>query len=77
MATAIYSAAVDRFVVAASNFNRGAVAAFFTGSPVKFVTNVETAVGSHGIALDETNKIVYTQDQLPNEGALFSFPLPK
>ena len=74
---AIYSAAVDRFVVAASNFNRGAVAAFFTGSPVKFVTNVETAVGSHGIALDETNKIVYTQDQLPNEGALFSFPLPK
>jgi len=74
---AIYSAAVDRFVVAGSNFNRGAVAAFFTGSPVKFVTNVETAVGSHGIALDETNKIVYTQDQLPNEGALFSFPLPK
>src|SRR6059036_1359874 len=74
---AIYSAAVDRFVVAASNFNRGAVAAFFTGSPVKFLTNVETAVGSHGIALDETNKIVYTQDQLPNEGALFSFPLPK
>jgi hypothetical protein len=24
----------------------------------------------------ETNNFVYTQDQLPNEGALFSFPLP-
>jgi len=28
------------------------------------------------VAFDETNNIVYTQDQLPNEGALFSFPLP-
>ena len=74
---AIYSAAADRFIVAASNFNRGAVTAIFTGNPVKFVTNVETAVGSHGVAFDETNKIIYTQDQLPNEGALFSFPLPK
>jgi hypothetical protein len=44
---------------------------------VKFLTNVETAVGSHGVAFDETNKIVYTQDQLPNEGALFSFQLPQ
>src|SRR2546427_6849502 len=74
---AIYSAAVERFVVAASDFNRGGVAAFFTRSPGQVLTNVETAVGSHGIALDETNKIIYTQDQLPNEGALFSFPLPK
>jgi len=45
--------------------------------PIKFVTNVQTAVGSHGVAYDETNNIVYTQDQLPNEGALFSFTPPK
>jgi len=41
------------------------------------LTNIETAVGSHGVAFDEANKIIYTQDQLPNEGALFSFTLPK
>jgi DNA-binding beta-propeller fold protein YncE len=73
----VYSAAVDRFIFAASNFNRGAAMAIFAGNPVKFLTNVETAVGSHGVAFDETNKIVYTQDQLPNEGALFSFQLPQ
>jgi DNA-binding beta-propeller fold protein YncE len=73
----LYSASADRFLFAASNFNRGAVMAIFAGNPVKFLTNVETAVGSHGVAFDETNKIVYTQDQLPNEGALFSFSLPK
>ena len=74
---AVYSAATNRFIVAASNFNRGAVMAIFTASPVQFVTNIETAVGSHGVAFDEANKIIYTQDQLPNEGALFSFTLPK
>ena len=46
-------------------------------NPVNFVTNIETAVGSHGVAFDETNKIIYTQDQLPGEGALFSIPLPR
>ena len=46
-------------------------------NPVKFIGNVATATGSHGVAYDETNGIVYTQDQNPNEGALFSFPAPK
>ena len=72
-----YSPKADRFFFAASNFNRGAVMAIFSGNPVKFVTAVATAVGSHGVAYDETNGIVYTQDQNPNEGALFSFPAPK
>jgi YVTN family beta-propeller protein len=72
-----FSAKADRFFFAASNFNRGGVMSIFTANPVKFLTNVPTAVGSHGVAFDETNNIVYTQDQLPNEGALFSFPLPK
>ena len=72
-----YSVKADRFFFGASNFNRGAVIAIFAGNPVKFIGNVATAVGSHGLAYDETNGIVYTQDQNPNEGALFSFPAPK
>jgi hypothetical protein len=72
-----YSAKADRFFFAASNFNRGALMAVFSGNPVKFITAIPTAVGSHGVAYDETNAMVYTQDQNPNEGALFSFAAPK
>ena len=72
-----YSSKADRFFFAASNFNRGALMAIFTGNPVKFVTGIPTAIGSHGVAYDETNGIIYTQDQNPNEGALFSFSAPK
>jgi YVTN family beta-propeller protein len=72
-----YSAKADRFFVAASNFNRGAVMSIFTGNPVTFRTNVPTAVGSHGVAYDETNNLIYTQDQNPNEGAIFTFPPPR
>src|SRR5213594_1176079 len=72
-----YSAKADRFFFGASNFNRGAMMAIFSGNPIKFMTGIPTAVGSHGVAYDETNGIIYTQDQNPNEGALFSFPAPK
>ena len=72
-----YSPKADRFFFAASNFNRGALMAIFSANPVKFVTGIPTAVGSHGVAYDETNGIIYTQDQNPNEGALFSFAPPK
>ena len=71
-----YSAKSDRFYFAASNFNRGALMAVFSGNPVRFLTAVQTAVGSHGVAYDETNNMIYTQDQNPNEGALFSFTAP-
>ena len=73
----LYGAKADRFFVAASIFNRGAVMSMFTGNPVTFLTNVPTALGSHGLAYDETNNLIYTQDQNPNEGALFTFPLPR
>jgi len=72
-----YSAKADRFFFAASNFNRGALMAVFSGNPVKFITAIPTAVGSHAVAYDETNGMVYTQDQNPNEGALFSFAAPR
>lgn len=70
-----YSAKADRFFWGASNFYRGGQMAIFSGNPIKFLTNVPTAVGAHGVAFDETNNIIYTQDQLPNEGALFAIPL--
>ena len=72
----LYDDKVDRYFFAASNFFRGGQMAIFSATDIKFLTNVPTAVGSHSVAFDETNSIVYTQDQLPNEGALFSFPLP-
>jgi len=72
-----FSAKAGRFFFGASNFNRGGMLAIFSADPIKFITNVPTAVGAHGVAYDETNNVVYTQDQLPNEGALFSFIAPK
>jgi YVTN family beta-propeller protein len=73
----LYDDKVDRFFFAASNFFRGGQMAMFRASdPIAFQTNVPTAVGSHAVAFDETNNIVYTQDQLPGDAALFSFPLP-
>ena len=72
-----YSAKADRFFFAASNFNRGGVMSIFKGNPIAFVTNIPTAVGAHGVAYDEANDVIYTQDQNPNEGALFSFSPPR
>jgi YVTN family beta-propeller protein len=73
----LYDDKVDRFFFAASNFFRGGQMAIFSGSdPIAFETNVPTAVGSHAVAFDQTNNIVYTQDQLPGDAALFSFRLP-
>jgi YVTN family beta-propeller protein len=72
-----YSAKADRFFFGASNFFRGPSIGIFGGTPIRFITNVPSAVGSHGAAFDETNNIVYAQDQAPNEGALISFPLPQ
>jgi YVTN family beta-propeller protein len=72
----IYDPVADRFFFGATNFNRGGMMSLFLGSPVDFITNVPTAQGSHGVAYDETNRVIYTQDQLPNEGALFAIPVP-
>jgi YVTN family beta-propeller protein len=73
----LYDDKVDRFFFAASNFFRGGQMAIFRASdPIAFQTNIPTAVGSHAVAFEETNNIVYTQDQLPGEASLFSFPLP-
>ncbi len=73
----IYDAKVDRFFFGAGNYYRGGMLSVFSGSPIKFLTNVPTATKSNGVAFDETNNLVFTQDPLANEGSIFSFPLPK
>ena len=73
---ALYDAKADRFFFAAANFYRGGQVGIFSGSPIQFLTNVPTAVGSNGIAYDETNRIVYTADRTPGQAALLSFQLP-
>ena len=57
-----YTARAERFLFGASNFFRGGQMAIFGGTPIRFLSNVPTAVGAHGVAFDETNNIVYTQD---------------
>lgn len=75
--SAIYDAQADRFFFAASGYYRGGQLAIFSGStPVQFITNVPTTPGSHAVAYDETNKVVYVPDQRANSGGLLSFPAP-
>jgi hypothetical protein len=33
-------------------------------------------VGSHSVAYDETNRVLYVQDQKDLDAGLFAFPLP-
>ena len=74
-----YSAKTDRFYFGAHNFPHGSVIGIFSGSPIAFLTNVPTGSfsGAKNLAYDETNNVIYTQDALPGEGALFSFTPPK
>ena len=74
-----YSAKTDRFYFGAHNFPRGSSIGIFSGSPIAFLTNVPTGSfsGAKNLAYDETNNLIYTQDALPGDGALFSFTPPK
>src|SRR5579883_207175 len=72
---AIFDAKANKFFVAASNFYRGGQMTILNADGT-FDTNVPTAVGSHGVAYDEPTNTVFTQDQLPNQGVLFSFVVP-
>jgi len=75
--SAIYDAKADRFFFAASGYYRGGQLAVFSGSaPVQFLANVPTTPGSHAVAYDETNNILYVPDQRANMGGVLSFPAP-
>jgi DNA-binding beta-propeller fold protein YncE len=71
-----YNAKTNLFFFAASNFPKGAVLAIFGGSPVHWIGNIPTAVGSHAVGFDETNHVVYTLDQRPNSAGLMAFWMP-
>jgi YVTN family beta-propeller protein len=73
----IYDATVDMFFFGASKFESGPVIGLWRGSPIKFVGNVPAAIGSHNVAYDQTNNMVYTCDEKDGEIGLLSFPLPK
>jgi len=69
----VYNAKDNLFFFAASNFPRGAVLAVFTGGPnVRFIGGAPTAVGSHAVGYDQTNRVVYTLDQRPNSAGLMA-----
>jgi DNA-binding beta-propeller fold protein YncE len=74
-----YSAKTDRFYFGAHNFPHGSSIGIFSGAPIAFLTNVPTGsfTGAKNLAYDETNNLIYTQDALPGDGALFSFTPPK
>ena len=73
---AFYYPKEDLYFFAASNFPPGAVLAIFGGSPVHWIANIPTAVGSHALGFDETNHVIYTLDQRPNSAGLMAFWLP-
>ena len=74
---AFYSAKTNLYFFAASNFPKGAVLAVFGGSPVHWLGNLPTAVGSHAVAFDETNHVIYTINQQPNSAGLMAFWMPQ
>ena len=72
-----YSAKTNLFFFGAGNFPKGAVLAVFGGSPVRWIGNLTTAVGSHVVAFDETNHVIYTVNQQPNSAGLMAFWMPE
>ncbi|HKV43638.1 MAG TPA: hypothetical protein VJT32_03005 [bacterium] len=74
---AFYYPRENLYLFAASNFPAGPAMAIFAGSPVHWIANIPTAVGSHALGFDETNHVIYTLDQRPNSGGLIAFWLPE
>jgi YVTN family beta-propeller protein len=71
----IYDAQADRFFFAAMNYPVPELAVF-SGDPVLFLAAVQTDRSSKSVTYDEAHGIVYTFDGKPNEGGLWSFPVP-
>jgi DNA-binding beta-propeller fold protein YncE len=71
---AVYNAKDNLFFFAASNQPNGAQVGVFTGGPnVRYVGGAPTYAGSHGVGYDQTNRVVYVQDQRPNSAGLLAF----
>lgn len=70
-----YDAKVDRFFVASPKNKPASVVGIFGGTPIAYITSVETSALGHSAAYDETNSRVYTPDQRVNKAGLISFRL--
>lgn len=73
----IYSPKANLFFFAAHNFPPGAAIGVFSGSQVRWIANIPTARGSHSVAYDETNHVIYTGNQQEGMGGLLAFWLPE
>lgn len=68
----VYSPKADLFFFAASNYPPGPVIGVFTATNVRWVANIASVTGAHGIAFDETNHVVYAINQTPNQAGLIA-----
>jgi hypothetical protein len=68
-----YDPKVDRFFVAAPKNKPASGVGIFGGTPIAYITTVETSGLGHSAAYDETNNMVYTPDQRLNKAGLTSF----
>src|SRR5579864_2738720 len=71
----IYDAAVDRFFVAAPGAQPSEVAVF-GGSPIDYVTSVNTGGLGNSAAYDEASHVVFTPDVIPGRAGLDEFKAP-
>jgi DNA-binding beta-propeller fold protein YncE len=71
-----YDPRADRFLVATPGPITSSAVAIFGGSPIAYVSSVFTGSGGKAAVYDDTNKVVYTTDVLPNRAGLLSFTVP-
>ena len=69
----LYSPQADLFFFAASNYPPAPVMGVFTATGVHWVANIPTLRGAHAVAFDETNHVLYTINQAPNQAGLIAF----
>jgi DNA-binding beta-propeller fold protein YncE len=71
--SAIFSQQGDRFLVAASHYKPVPEVAIYSAASLKLVARYRTTAGSHSLAYDESNRVVYLPDQLQKAAGLLSF----
>jgi DNA-binding beta-propeller fold protein YncE len=72
---AMYDAAYDHFIVAASSY-APAEMAVFSGGPIAYLTSVPTSHKSHDVAYDDVHRMLFTYDGRLREAGLWEFPDP-
>jgi DNA-binding beta-propeller fold protein YncE len=70
-----FDAAAQHFYFAAQNYDPPEIAVF-SANPLMFLTAVPTSAKSHGVAYDESHKLIYTYDGRHGEAAVWDFPDP-